>query len=305
MQEVGTTDLILDDLLRLKSRGSTLTADAPRYFRYSNRYDSGAGLLEYGISLVEFIPLSGLTLAPNRELTLGRINIRGVRAGQTELAADLTDPDSLEIVTMDDSGSLTTIPLDTYYSPLVINVRPEGERVYLEGRIWPSRSVQADDDYLPLADFTLEIWAARNGADSGYEIDAPLARFTNLKTDKKRLFTIRDLPEQISGGVYDLRLHSDEFLTGIASNVEIDLADSASGVIRFPGRLKVEFGPLISGDLSGDDRIDDADLAIVESHFGELTEPDADPASSDLNGDGVTDGQDFSLLAVNYDAAAR
>jgi hypothetical protein len=59
------------------------------------------------------------------------------------------------------------------------------------------------------------------------------------------------------------------------------------------------------GDLNGDYRVDDADVAVVEDFLGQMvTEPGVPAEAADLNGDGIIDQADVDIVISNLGACA-
>ena len=69
---------------------------------------------------------------------------------------------------------------------------------------------------------------------------------------------------------------------------------------ELPYVVNADFGALPGGDLNGDNLINEADLLALKSVFGARSKSVDGGMAADLNRDGVIDGQDFSLMAVNY-----
>jgi hypothetical protein len=67
-----------------------------------------------------------------------------------------------------------------------------------------------------------------------------------------------------------------------------------------PGRADSALS--LPGDVNGDRRVDLVDLAILQSHFGQLI--GATLATGDLNGDGTVTRADAAILAKNFGASA-
>jgi len=52
------------------------------------------------------------------------------------------------------------------------------------------------------------------------------------------------------------------------------------------------------GDFNGDGKIDKKDIEVMKEFFGQPTDPNTDSVLTDLNADGTTDLNDFSLLRM-------
>lgn len=80
------------------------------------------------------------------------------------------------------------------------------------------------------------------------------------------------------------RLH----VTGSVSYSHVGIWMSVSGTT--PSEVKVT----LLGDLTGDWRVDGADLAVLNGYWG--------GPGADLNGDGVTGGEDQAILLAEWTA---
>lgn len=96
------------------------------------------------------------------------------------------------------------------------------------------------------------------------------------------IYNIADPANPVYAGHYDTAAH--------AWNVSVRapyiyVSDATGGLVILRANL--------SGDLTGDGEVDQADLALVLSAYGETD-------AGDLNGDGVTDQADLAILLANY-----
>ena len=278
------------------------------YFRVRNSYSEEERLLEYAVAFVpgevseEAHPQ--LMLAPGRQVLLGALAIRGSGVGTARIAVDSTAPGSSMLVTANSFDELSVTDSAHQDSLAWVNVGPDAEKVRLEGRAL-SDVPSGVNSRLPFTrPFRIEVW--RQDAVPAWQggTDLPLATFNNVRPDNNGDFAVRDLPtEFIQAGTYDLRATGDGILSYLYEDLRIHHSVQYSG--NLPQVISVTVGPFSSGDLDGDNLINDNDLSLLESSFGkEVGETDSGPLP-DFNADGVVDGQDFSLMAANYGTRGR
>ena len=302
VRERGEPELALNDLIPL-SRGTANTALATlSYLRVRNRFDAAAGRLDYGIATVGHLSRPthppDLPLSPGSDLLLGRVTWQGSRTGRTELAAVDSAPDAVKAVILDAAGNQATATVSTAKPLAVVNVGNRAEKARLLGRVWADLPAPEGLRHPIAGKFAVQFWPA--GAIPHWQggNDAPAVTFTNVSSDQDGNFTIRDLPpELMPSGLYDLRVITHGALPATVRNVPVDTSGPAG--VRLPALVAVNFGALTSGDLNGDYIIDDNDLAVLRLRFARLAGGKDGDDLTDLNRDGITDGQDFSLLAAN------
>jgi hypothetical protein len=169
----------------------------------------------------------------------------------------------------------------------------------MEGQIW-SDVPEGEGDHQPFGKpFRLEVWNQSSVPAWLGGTDLPLATFDNLRADDAGTFVVRDLPTGfIPNGVYNLRAIGDGTLPYLyEENLRVE---SPAPSAPSPHTVTVTIGPLSSGDLNGDNVVDDADLNHLVSNFGREVREVETGQLADFNDDGVVDGQDFSLMAANY-----
>ena len=301
-QERTLPQLALRDLVRL---GEDVQADpsAGRYLQVTNSYAPHNRRLEYGIALVGAGARSAgedrLGQAGAIDVVLGALTVRGTATGNARLVPDSAGPTPSTLVTLDDFGELRSFYPDTWNAAAKINVGPNAERARLEGQAW-SDVPESMDSYRPFTGpVRVEFW--KQGAVPAWEggADAPLATFSNIQPRADGSFIISDLPVQlVPDGVHDLRASGPGTLSYLLSNVVVETNKGLSG--SFPTIVEATFGPLGSGDLNGDNQVNDADLSTFRSSFGQEIAAGETSSLGDFNADGLVDGLDFSLMAANY-----
>ena len=274
-----------------------------KYFRVKNSYSEQDRSLEYAVTFVsneiseEAHPQ--LMLMPGKQMLLGALTIRGSGIGTTRVTVDSTDPDSSILVMANPAGELSATDLARQDSLAQVNVGPAAEKLRLEGQ---ALSDVPDDvnSHLPFTrPFRIEVWV--QGAIPKWQggADQPLATFDSVRPDNNGNFVVRDLPaEFIQAGTYDLRVTGDGTLSFLYRNVRIDPSIHQHGAS--PQVVSVVLGPFPSGDLDGDNLVNDDDLSLLKASFGKEVYATDSRTIADFNADGVVDGQDFSLMAVNY-----
>ena len=273
------------------------------YYRVKNSYAEAGRRLEYAVTIVAGDPTqrtpSQLILQKGQKMLLGTLKIRGTNSGTARLTADSTEPIASRLVLLSDSGELSAVDLAAPEPLARVNVGPDAEKLRVEGQAL-SDVPAGVDSHLPFTrPFRIEIWSQNAVPTWRDGTDLPLATFNKVQPDNNGNFAVRDLPtEVILAGTYDLRATGDGTLSYLYQNLRIESYVHHSG--NLPQVIRVTVGPFPSGDLDGDNRVDDNDLSRLKSSFGrEIHETDAGP-SADFNADGIVDGQDFSLMAANY-----
>ncbi|MDE2780008.1 MAG: dockerin type I repeat-containing protein [Chloroflexota bacterium] len=204
-----------------------------------------------------------------------------------------------KIAVLDELGEVRVIDAADQTPLAVVNVGPSAEKARIEGYAG-SDVPRHDGELTPYREpFQIEIW--QRGAVPPWKggQGQPLATYFNIEADKTGSFSVSDIsPQLIPSGIYDLRLKGESTLSAAQNGMNIDTSgESASGL---PYVVSPDFGALPGGDLNGDNLINEADLLALKSVFGVRSKSVDGGMAADLNGDGVIDGQDFSLMAVNY-----
>ena len=273
------------------------------YYRIKNSYSAGERSLEYAVTIVG--GKAGQSAQPQLRLKsgektlLGTLALRGRRAGIARLVADSTEPTASKLVMLNSAGELSVIELANREPLAQVNVGPAAEKVRLEGQIW-SDVPTGEDSRQPFSKpFSMEVWEKDAVPKWQGGPDEPLATFNHVRPDDNGQFAIKDLPaELIPVGTYDLRVAADGALSYLFRDVRIEPSVSqSSGSTQV---IIVSVGPIPSGDLNGDNLVNDSDVSQLASNFGRQIGETEDGSTADFNDDGVVDGQDFSLLAANY-----
>ena len=273
------------------------------YYRIKNSYTEVCRRLEYAIAVVadgaEQQPHSQLGLQAGQEALLGTFTLRGTGTGTALLSVDSTKPAASKLVLMSNAGELSTADVAAREPLARVNVGPYAEKLRLEGRVLSDVPDGVDSHQPFTRSFRIEVW--NQGAVPAWRggTDLPLATFYNVRPDDNGKFAVRDLPtEFLQAGAYDLRAIGGGTLSYLYRDLQIESSLHQSGYS--PQVVSVVVGPFPSGDLDGDNLVDDNDLSRLKSNFGrEVQDTDAGPLA-DFNADGVIDGQDFSLMAANY-----
>lgn len=304
VQERGTPALALAGLNPLLPGGSEslLLPEKGAYLRLRNHYDPATGLLEYGINVLaqpaSEDPAPVPRLPRDSEILLGKVRVRGTAPGHTDIAADPHIPNPLEFLYLRRSRNLTAANLTASHPLATIEVGSEAELARLEGSIKTAAPRQGRVYPRSGDGIVLELWESGDAGNPRENDNTPVAVFREIQAHEVGEFFVADLRESmVPAGVYDLRLKIPGALTALARGREIDLG-AASGQ-PLPKVVKVDFGPVIYGDLSGNNSINRSDLQKLRERFGESAARHSDGEYADLNGDGVIDAQDFSLLAIN------
>ena len=273
------------------------------YYRIKNSYSVRERSLEYAVTIVggkvgQSAQLQLRLKAGERKL-LGTLTLRGKGAGVARLVVDSTERAASKLVMLDPAGELSVADLASREPLAQANVGPAAEKVRLEGQIWSDVPTWEDSRQPFIKPFSMEVWEEDAVPVWQGGPDLPLATFNHVRPDDNGEFVIRDLPaELIPVGTYDLRVTGQGTLSYLFQDVGIESSLHPSGG---PTQvLSVTLGPLPSGDLNGDNLVDDNDLSQLVASFGrEIGETEAG-STADFNADGVVDGQDFSLLVANY-----
>lgn len=317
VQERGDDRLFLQDWLHLRSNARTANR---RYYRIQNRYDPATRRLDYSVVLAGYgrqPPLAGgQPLSRDNGLLLGRLMLRGVAPGLAELRPRITESSAFQGVILTPEGDLARLDAAR---PVALTVQvaaevPEAAEPLpaatpalptppaLQGRVW-AQSIRGQERPRPFnRPLTLTFW--QTGAIPPWRggIDRPLAILAGLTANSSGQFTAPSLPPQVQPGqTYDLRVKGLGALSALTAGVSIPEIRPGTG----RPLLAVDFRPLRDGDLNGDNRVDNFDVAALQAAFGR-GERDANFApAADFNGDGVVDGQDFSRLAANINRVGQ
>lgn len=283
--------------------GPQRSASTTNYYRIRNSYSERDRQLDYAVIIVGsetgLDPQSQLELAAGDEALLGTLTLRGSGPGTARLVADFTTPMPSKLVVINSSGELNVIELAAQETLARLNVGPDAEEVRLEGQIWSDVPAGEGSQQPYTSPFRLEVW--KRGAVPRWQggTDLPLVTFNNVQADNNGYFAISDIPTQfVTGGTYDLRAIGSGRLPHLLRNVQIKSSDHQGG--NRPQVVSVIVGPLSSGDLNGDNLVNENDLIELMSSFGREVRDLKVGLLADLNNDGVVDGQDFSLIAANY-----
>ena len=335
VQEQGNPRLALDGLTRLAPDSPESSG---LYYGAENRYDPATGQLDYSVTRAGFSANDPVTYRPvtnnpiigtgeidrpftqDSRLMLGKITVRGAAVGRALLSGVNSDTDeaAIRVVTYAysgrDSGTMMRRTVPVSDGPLAeVNVGPSAERVRIRGQAWLPAPVGSDRRTAFDRDLTLTFWKPGEVPSWQGGSGLPLVTFFNLDSDASGRFIAKDLPaDLIPTGVYDLRLKGAGVLSRRVSGVSVEQGRRLTGTITgtiatnsgrpppgLPVALDVNFGVLRGGDCNGDNMVDDADIADLDSRFGKAVGDSELRLPVDFNGDSVVDGQDFSLLAAN------
>ena len=307
VQESGFAELALHGLEHLPPEGKASDAETATFLRLRNRHHPATGLIEYAINLLDNPNAGGHRNGPRmvrgKDLLLGRLNLRGMEAGRTDIAADHAYANPLEVLYVKSSTRLYTANLHATHPLATLNVGPMAEQARLRGSSVSPLPWLANVHPLAGRNLTLEFWAGSTDGAEKHQKGKPVAVFSGIRADETGNFLITDLAENIvPPGIYDLRLHPEGALSTLKRGQEIGTGQGATAGPR-PSVARVKFGPIIYGDLSGNNAIGRSDLAIVRNHFGQQPSLDDAENLADLNRDNIIDGQDFSLVAMNFEAS--
>ncbi len=317
VQERGDDRLFLQDWLHLRSNARTANR---RYYRIQNRYDPATRRLDYSVVLAGYgrqPPLAGgKPLSQDNGLLLGRLLLRAAAPGVAELRPRITAIPAFQGIILTPEGDLARLDAGR---PVALTVRvaaeiPEAAEPIpaatpalptppaLQGRVW-SQSIRGQERPRPFNRLlTLTFW--QTGAIPPWRggTARPLAILAGLTANSSGQFTAPSLPPNVQPGqAYDLRVKGLGALSALTAGVTIP--ETRPGALR--PLLAVDFRPLRDGDLNGDNRVDNFDVAALQAAFGrgERT-ANFDPAA-DFNGDGVVDGQDFSRMTANINRVGQ
>lgn len=282
---------------------ATSVSGPDRYYRVRNKYHSESDSLEYGVTLVDMpsdsaIPPS-ISFTAGRELQIGNLALYSHSAGTTRIVADSAPETSAKVVIVNPGEELAASPLLSNGILAQLNVGRNAEKARLQGHIW-SDLPTLDNAPHPFAHaFTLEFWPTGSMPPWLGGSASPVAIYRMLSADSAGKYRVTDLhPQVLPPGKYDLRVKGTGTLTVLNEDIEID--STGGSPQDLPLTISVEFGPMPSGDLNGDNLVDEKDLSLLEGRFGSLTRSLADAPLGDFNDDAVVDAQDFSLLAANF-----
>lgn len=289
--------------LSLLDPGSGENPDAGRYYRIKNSYSQRHRRLDYAITIVASEAGKqeppGPRLDAGRRVLLATLTLRGENYGSARLALDATERITSRLVTLSPVGELIAADLTPQDSLALVNVRPDAEKIRLEGQVW-SDVPDGQESHKPFTrPFRIEVWEKHSKPGWQGGTDLPLAAFTNLQADSRGFFTLRDFRlSLIPQGTYDLRIMGQGTLSHLHKNLKIEVPNRQPG--GSPQLIRLILGPLASGDLDGNNVVNDSDLWELASSFGREAHRAETGALADFNNDGVVDGQDFSLMAANY-----
>ena len=301
-REQGRPQAALTDLNPINAVNQAVSS-AGRYYRVKNTYSEQERRLEFAVTLLadeagdEAIP--HLRLGTGDGVMLGMLTLRGSGVGTARVVTDSAGPTTSKLVLQGSSGEPSPVNLSNRKTLAQVTVGPDAERVRLEGQVWSD--VPGDpDSYRPFTKrFRIEVW--NQGSIPAWQggSDVPLATFTNLQADDNGGFVIRDIPQElIREGVYDMRATGEGTLSYLQRDTIIGSSVHQSG--GSPQVVQATLGPMPSGDLNGDNVVDDHDLSTLAPNYGRAAPEGKARLPADLNDDGVIDGQDFSLVAANY-----
>lgn len=298
VQEQGDAGLALDGLTRLRSSADEGTG---QYYTAQNQYDSGLGQLDYAVTLLGFGPAIPqprvLPFSNQAQLLLGRITLKGVAPGSTDLVAGTPAGDSFQAVTVTGSDELKLLGAAFSTPLLTINVGSASAPEFL-GQVVP----QTSSGITALAPFPLELTVTfwQEGAIPPWLGGGakPMAVFRNVITDEQGIFRITNiLPSVLPPGKYDLRIKGLHTLATLSPGVTLS---SSSGPNQAPAPVSVSLENLLGGDVDGNNIVDSRDLLALKASFAKLTGETGFNGNADFNGDQVVDVQDFSSLSRNF-----
>jgi hypothetical protein len=311
VQEQGP-GLALDGLERLAADGSN--EGTAQYFTAQNQYDA-SGQLDYTVTLLRFDPADpGQRVDPfsgNPELVIGRITLKGIAEGTTQIQAvfqgpetcdngidddsdglvDGDDPDcNIKIIVLTGDGAVDfLLPVNPAAVPLAtINVGPAIEFM---GKVAPQEPLDPDPENPAwfIMDLTVTFWEPGAIPPWAQGEAEPVATF-DVTSDINGIFVIASPPE----GVFDVRVKERRTLTNLVAGID---------TVAMDGQL-VDFGNLRDGDSNNDNLVDGLDFSgFIRLCFGEglpIVIDGTDCEDANFNRDDVVDGQDFSRLKQNF-----
>ncbi|CAI7999384.1 hypothetical protein GBAR_LOCUS2704 [Geodia barretti] len=302
-QEQGSPDLVLNGVRSLQEPPPQSAINTMGYYRISNGYEHEAATAEYGITLVALAPgeqaEAGIRLPDEDSVLIGSINLKGASAGTTQLLAEDSATYSPQVVIMDASSGLSQSDLEVNGPLAVINVGPTAEKSRLQGHVWSDLPTGEDSFHPFTGTFDVQFWQPGTVPVWLGGTGHPTATFTNLTGDSEGNYHVPDLsPQMLPAGSYDLRARGAGTLSILEQDVHVDTSGSSGQPL--PIIVIIDLGPLPSGELTGDNRVNEVDLSFLRSNFGSLVSRGEAGATGDVNNDGVVDGQDFSLVAANF-----
>src|SRR5919106_2326168 len=109
VREQGASELALKGLLKLQDISSE---GSGQFFTVQNQFDGSSGILDYAITLVRFDQAKPqprvLPFATDTQLHLGRITVKGVSEGSSDISPEATSGNPFQVVTVDASGDLSS-----------------------------------------------------------------------------------------------------------------------------------------------------------------------------------------------------
>jgi hypothetical protein len=125
-----------------------------------------------------------------------------------------------------------------------------------------------------------------------------VAAFRNVTANEQGLFRITDIPPSVlPPGRYDVRVKGSHTLTALSRGVTFP---GPVGPNEDPASVAVHLGSLRSGDIDGNNIVDNLDLLALKTSFGRLTGDAGFNDNADFNRDRMVDVQDFSMLSRNF-----
>ena len=296
VQELGERDFVLNNLARMED---VTSGERGRYFTVQNRYDSASDSLDYAVALLDFAESGSATAAilldSGDSILLGSIRLRGVAEGSASITIPGASARPSQIVILDGNSQVSTFQPTGENSPLAtINVGTAAATVDLHGQI--TLQYPGDVQALSSSGKKLKVSFWETGATPPWRKGnaSPLATFYNLSPDGLGRFRITDIaPSLLPQGVYDLRVQSPGSLTSVIPGVALPSPESS-----LPSSPNFQVS-LRGGDTDGNNVVDSLDLASLKASFGKLEGEKGYSRLSDLSGDGVVDGMDFSRMAQN------
>ncbi len=301
-RERGHTGLVLEKRNPASSGSPSLEGNST-YYSVLNSYDDEEGVLEYAVALLAVT--SGvdsearLLVSPGERVLLGLLTAHATREGAVSILPSRSRPAAVSVVAVDAEGHLVPRAAGSQETLVEFRVGGAGKGILLEGVARSDRLTTRGTPAIYRRPFRVEIWP--NGAIPPWRggSGVPLAIFSNLKAGRSGEFQVADVAQSlVPNGVYDIRVKGSDTLSILKGSVSIE--GPKEGGTRSTEVIVLDLAPLPLGDLNGDNRVDDDDLALLRYDFGNLATNGDDEFSPDLNYDGVVDAQDFSLMAANH-----